>query len=81
MKRLTKKENGRLKIRLAGRHRQQLERLARTHPKPQVRERAAAVLKVADGQSVGQVLASSPTCKYGLSMDSRVFYSRHSHLG
>ena len=55
MKRLTKKENGRLKIRLAGRHLKQLEHLAGTHQKPQLRERAAAILKVAQGQSVHQV--------------------------
>ena len=55
MKRLTKKENGHLKIRLAGRHRKQLERLAGTAEKPQLRERAAAILKVASGQSVRQV--------------------------
>lgn len=55
MKRLTKTQSGRLKFRIAGRHRQQLEQAAKTHKKPQVRERAAAVLKVADGQSVEQV--------------------------
>lgn len=55
MKRLTKLKNGRLKLRLSGRHRQQLERTARTHKKPQVREKAAAVLKVANGQSVSLV--------------------------
>lgn len=55
MKRLTTMENGRLKIRLAGRHRTQLERAARTHAKPQIRERAAAILKVASGQSVENV--------------------------
>ena len=55
MKRLSKLKNGRLKLRLSGRHRQQLERTARTHKKPQVREKAAAVLKVANGQSVSLV--------------------------
>ena len=55
MKRLTKTDSGKLKLRLAGRHRHQLERIARTHEKPQMRERAAAILKVADGQSVAQV--------------------------
>ena len=58
MKRLTKKENGQLKIRLSGRHLKQLERLARQHPKPQIRERASAILKVASGQSVSQVAAT-----------------------
>ncbi len=55
MKRLTKTATGRLKVRLSGRHRDQLLRAAKTHPKPQIRERAAAILKVAAGQSVEQV--------------------------
>ena len=55
MKRLTKSENGRLKLRLAGRHLKQLQRAAHSHPKPHIRERAAAILKVACGQSVRQV--------------------------
>lgn len=58
MKRLKKLPNGRLKIRLAGRHRYQLQRAARTHEKPQIRERAAAILKVADGQSIASVAAT-----------------------
>lgn len=58
MKRLTKRENGELKLRISGRHLQQLEKACRTHKKPQVRERAAAVLKVASGQSVRQVAES-----------------------
>ena len=44
MKRLTKTATGRLKVRLGGRHRDQLLRAAKTHSKPQIRERAAAIL-------------------------------------
>jgi len=55
MKRLTKSENGRLKLRLAGRHLKQLEHAARSNQNAQIRERAAAVLKVASGQSVRHV--------------------------
>jgi len=58
MKRLTKRENGELKLRISGRHREPLEKAARTHKKPQIRERAAAVLKVLSGQSVRQVASS-----------------------
>ncbi|MBL4896985.1 MAG: IS630 family transposase [Erythrobacter sp.] len=58
MKRLTKTATGRLKVRLGGRHRDQLLRAAKTHSKPQIRERAAAILKVAGGQSVEQVAES-----------------------
>lgn len=58
MKRLTKMNNGRLKLRISGRHLKQLRQAARTHKKPSVRERAAAVLKVALGQPVSQVAES-----------------------
>jgi len=60
MKRLTKRKNGELKLRISGRHLRQLKKASRTAKKPQVRERAAAVLKVASGQSVRQV------AEYGL---------------
>lgn len=40
---------------LEERERQQLERMARSDPKPYRRERAAAILKVADGEVAYQV--------------------------
>ncbi len=55
MKRLTKTASGQLKLRLAGRHLKQLHKAAKIHKKPAVRERTAAILKVAAGQSVKQV--------------------------
>ena len=42
-------------IELSAEQRQQLERIRDTHPKPYLRERAAAVLKVADHESARQV--------------------------
>ena len=44
-----------LAVRLSAARVEELTRLRDHHPKPYVRERAAAVLKVADGQSVRQV--------------------------
>jgi transposase len=55
MKRLTKTGSGRLKLRISGKHLLQLQRAARTHNKPAIRERAAAILKVVNGQSVDEV--------------------------
>jgi hypothetical protein len=45
----------RTEIELSSAQRQELERTRDRHPKPYMRERASAVLKVADGQSVYQV--------------------------
>lgn len=45
----------RKQISLSAAQRQELERTRNQHKKPYVRERAAAILKVADGQSVRQV--------------------------
>lgn len=38
--------------------RQELDKVRRQHPKPYMRERAAAVLKVADGHTVTEVAAT-----------------------
>ncbi|MCL6476502.1 MAG: helix-turn-helix domain-containing protein [Firmicutes bacterium] len=42
-------------LNLSAQQRQQLERVRDSHPQPYVRERAAAILKIADGQSARQV--------------------------
>ncbi|MFL5734277.1 MAG: hypothetical protein ACJ78Q_13910, partial [Chloroflexia bacterium] len=44
-----------LKVALTDNQEQELVRLRDHHPKPYVRERASAILKVARGQSVRQV--------------------------
>lgn len=43
------------KVILTAEQRAELEQIRDHHPKPYVRERAAAILKVADGQSIRQV--------------------------
>ncbi|MFN3763204.1 MAG: hypothetical protein ACK4WK_08405, partial [Anaerolineae bacterium] len=43
------------KVVLTAEQRAELEQMRDHHPKPYVRERAAAILKVADGQSMRQV--------------------------
>jgi hypothetical protein len=45
----------RYRIDLTPEQRRALERVRDTHPRPYLRERAAAILKVADGQSARQV--------------------------
>lgn len=45
----------RKQVRLSAEQRQELERTRNQHNKPYVRERAAAILKVAEGQSMRQV--------------------------
>lgn len=44
-----------LKLELTAEQRAELEQVRDHHPKPYVRERAAALLKIADGQTAGQV--------------------------
>lgn len=47
----------RLTIRLTAQQRDELLNLRRSHPKSYVRERAAAILQVADGKTLGEVAA------------------------